>query len=427
MSDNFLKKSRALPRRNSVLTVAIVCLGFSLGLSIVYLRTGFLDVDVEIPENSVFQVFYDRGEGFNEQDSRYYRPNRLSFERRILLPSKTKTLRIDPVNSDEPVRFRKLLFKPFGQVGKVNLLEADGVQQHTISVFNQDQQNEGLLIPEKGTTDPYLVFPMSAWGGQADSIHPGSVNWASLLTTTFLITGVLLVVFLLLRMVFVWSVLLSSKFLVTLRGCYETERFKPMRQLHLLSCITIGMMAVLISILSKCSLMHHYTICFDLTSSDSDYVGVFFDQGYGFNKNDLVYRRTKGIDQKQTHVARFKTAQELQRIRIDPGNHSGTFLLENIRVRKAFGNWHRLDFRDWSARSEVHIEKQNAEQLAISSEGGDPYVFSGPLNIDFGSSSFPLRRAFGLFAVFLSVTLLLLAYNFWRNSGHGKDVPQIVS
>ena len=386
------------------LTASGISILISLLLAGLYIRTSFLYIDTDLTQGTVFQIFYDQGEGFSEKDSRRYTPDRSEFRRRILLPGKIKALRIDPANNDQPVRFRKLLFKPNGQIRSIDLLSVGGIQLHEIGAFGRD----GLLRPIAGSTDPYFVIPGENLG------NGKGFDWDGFSLTCIAVTGVLWVILFVMRLIVLLFAIGYQRLLTASHRWYGNERFEVWRQLRLAGCLTIGLITALaLNVFYADTLANRYTVSFELTSTQSDSVGLYFDQGYGFNGQDLVYREAKTTEDKEIYHLHFEIPGDLRRIRIDPGNHAGTFVLENIRIRKGMGDWHSLDLRNWIGKRGTQLE-QDSGRLKMDCNEDDPYVRSDLLNIDFDASGLSFHLVVQFFAGFLSVTSLLLLFNFLR-------------
>lgn len=397
-------RMRCMPSLGSSLITIGVCFAFAFILLQAYLQTSLLQVDADVPEGSVFQVFYDIGRGFNEDDSIRYIQNDQTFSRRILLPQMTQSVRIDPVNNDQQVRFRKLIFKPSGYLRSIDLPGTEDLQLHAISHFEKNEQGRSLFIPEQGTSDPYIVLNLR---------EPGEMSWRGFVTWGIGIAFILLSLLFLARVFVIFGMIFLSNLGNRFQKTYSARKYEPLRRLHFLSCLVTGfVIAIVLHAFNTCSTEHRYSIRFKMKSPESESIGVFFDQGYGFSDRDLVFRKIKASDRKKTHLIHFDVVSGLLRIRIDPANHPGSAHLEDVRIRKGYGEWHPLDLEKWFIKDGIRVEEKSADQIRISYNEDDPYMVSGPIHIDFENPSFSFKRVFEWGLIFLSVTLLLLMYNY---------------
>ena len=393
---------KSLPGWFSIIMVYSLCLGVGLVSVYFYRQMSYLHVEADVPQGSVFQVFYDCGNGFREQDSRRYDLATSIFRRRILLPDEIALLRIDPVNSDQPVQFRKLAYKAPGRLFGLDLLELDNLQFHAVESFETNQAGIGVFKPESKTGDPFVIVDVS--DSETDNIGfvllSVSVSFAALM------------VFLLVRII----LLMTIRYAICL-----WERLATLRTSHIpgvrsiISSLLIGIViAVVVDTTNAGLLKNHYTLRFSLQSPESHSIGVFFDQGYGFGDRNLVYRQIQETDQLRTRRFSFDAIRSLVRIRIDPGNHAGYSLLEGVQIRRGSGDWQRLDLSKWKVKQGIRIDKQDSRQIAMYSPNEDPFVVSNTLEPNTGSIGFSFRRLVVGCGIFLLSASLLLAYGYYR-------------
>lgn len=330
--------------------------------------SGYIELESALQRRGTQQVFFDDGGGIREELShREYIEEPFSFVR-YSLPLPTENLlmiRVDPVDVEGWVKFKKLEIKPRWSWRSVPLLNDEvplsGIQELR---FEKDQ-NLWTVIPEFGNTDPALLLkdlPLSPSGNELRNKKIISLSMFFVLIPLFSI----IVDFLIFRFIGNLRRALSKGMLWVSHNPLFTWG-------TLFVCGGISITLILVMLPEKSDPVSH--IRFQWSGFPTEFIQLDYDCGHGFvtGQSRLYFNRTASseleLDFRVPHTC-------IRRLRITIQGNSSVGRISNLRIEKNVdGNHHSLDLSQLSDNAEVVVITASAKVFEFSSPNMEEVQF----------------------------------------------------
>ncbi len=338
------------------------------------------------PRNEVLQVFYDIGNGFNENDSTSVLARSVQdatiFFIRVSLPAlKIKGIRIDPGARAGSWNIKSIAlesriagFVLGSHTWLSDDIARDFVPLHAIDAFSA---RDGMLFLNAKADDPYF-----AYNGDFRKVQQPSRRMARHFKITIWITTAFLAFFSVLLYWRATPFVLKNLFLSIKRlpGAAIEILIKPFssmrQQIMAVSCICALFFVALVAC-KDFREANGLRFAVDLETSVSGVSQVFYNEGGGYNEADswsIVVQ--SGNSQRYTFP--LSSSKAIQSIRFDPINVSAVVRIKNARIENSQGDivkkFQPQDFRPIQQIKKMDI-RNGALIFHIVKNANDPIAY----------------------------------------------------
>jgi hypothetical protein len=371
-------------------------------------------VEIKAPAKDMFQIFYDYGNGFSENDSVI-----IPYEEEIIqhlefnLPRKPfQKLRLDPATQPMEINLYGIELKCmfFSRTWDPSQIIIDFYTANHIPDF--EVSDDSLRLVSTGN-DPQFVYNKNI---NTDILGLRIFNFVFIAGVSIAFFIVLWGLLSLLIMIFTLPKI--SKFFSNFSERLEKLiKSIPPKGLELIRVIFL-VVCIFFLILVLGSLSREPVFVIETVAPEDDFFQVFYDTGEGFRERDSVRRHFSGSEDIQKLSFNLPVSA-ISGLRIDPGTKDIEIKIYSLTLKylsfsrtwkpddilKDFKPWHHIsDFED------------NKKFLRLTSTGEDPhFVYVGnELDKFYNTLNFlRKRRVFVLVFILIIIALIFISYLYF--------------